>query len=398
MESDAQSLVKRLSAVIFLDDSRRNFAEHTFRTVHSLVTDKLKRGTAHRRLLLGRKGVGKTTLLNEAICLIEQHFPQVICIFESYGLSRFDRITDIISTQLGYSFNSADSHKRVVELEKELTRQGKYLVVIADEFQNCFRFEFDSVCNHIGDFFEFGEARDGRIHCIISGSSSVLRQLCFGKLPAHRAPQFPAYRGFDFNSTKYQPVWIYPFLQRADFEQVLQYFLPEEEISENLVIAWYLATSGNARLLSNVQSTMDANDIDSYAVSSKHMGQHSCFSIENQLLLSIFDVVSCTLYETNIVQGSETNLLAEAAELVRLVPVDSVLRALRRRSVNLKFPMPDPGEQRSCIYNLADDGLIIFTHSLIGFGSPLVYLDIIAHDKEVTAIEYVALRYPMSPK
>jgi len=273
LKYDNGIMMKELRSKLYLDSSRTEFASDIFNTVQLLVADKLKGSTSHRRLLLGQKGVGKTALLNAIQEVIALHFSdQIICVFKSYDpcAGPIERITDTISARLGYAFNATGSYDRMKELEQELTKQGKYLVVIADDFQNCFRKQPENVRSNIADFYLFGEARGGRIHCIICGNSNILRQLCFGKLPEHRKPEFPAYEGYDFNSTKFPAVRIYPFLQPDDFKQVIYTILCDEKalFAPELYRRWYLTSGGYARILHMVLPSSDDTNVDPYTISS----------------------------------------------------------------------------------------------------------------------------------
>ena len=98
------------------------------------------------------------------------------------------------------------------------------MLFIADELDSVFRFA-PSIGHAIsGEIAQIGDSREGRTHCIISGSSSHLRQLCFCNLPVDDEKQVPSYnKCFDQNSAKFSTQWIYPFLKRMTFAQLSVY-------------------------------------------------------------------------------------------------------------------------------------------------------------------------------
>ena len=52
--------LKDISESLVLDSTREDFAKETFKTLCNLKNGINKNHTGHQRLLLGRKGVGKT--------------------------------------------------------------------------------------------------------------------------------------------------------------------------------------------------------------------------------------------------------------------------------------------------------------------------------------------------
>ena len=110
-----------------------------------------------------------------------------------------------------------DSLERILEKLKET---NKYVFLCLDEVHNLY-----APCKNgesiIGEILAIGAALEGRIFCIITGSSYHLRQLCFNKLASTDKETYPNYTGIDLNSTKYTAKWIYPFLESNDFEKTL---------------------------------------------------------------------------------------------------------------------------------------------------------------------------------
>lgn len=109
---------------------------------------------------------------------------------------------------------------RIDELDKHLSRENKFVLFIADELDSVFLSSYGAVDGKqiIREIAEIGNTSQGRIHCIISGSSHQLRQLCFGKLPEEDRYNFPNYVGINLNSTKFPAHWIHPFLGKSDFD------------------------------------------------------------------------------------------------------------------------------------------------------------------------------------
>ena len=69
------------------------------------------------------------------------------------------------------------------------------------------------------------------IHIVMTGSSSELRCLAFGKYPFPQT-SFPNYTKKDLNTTKFQPVWIYPFVEPSDFRAVYNMMEATRPMSE----------------------------------------------------------------------------------------------------------------------------------------------------------------------
>jgi hypothetical protein len=214
----------RISGHLHLDNSRREFVQETADTMHMLMNNQLQRNNGHRRLLLAQKGVGKTTLMVEIVKAaqpIADTVHQLVCVSITYDEHTTARLP---STHIGDALGCVFAHdsNTVSSIEAELSRQNKYLLLTVDEFQNVYDGAFALGGQQtIGQIRAIGGARGGRIHCIVSGNSSVLPQLCFGKLPDDKRSEYTNYNGIDMNCTKYSTRWIYPMLDASNLTQLM---------------------------------------------------------------------------------------------------------------------------------------------------------------------------------
>jgi len=70
---------------IYLDENRMSLVKSTFNCLNNLVSGKLVKQNRFKRLLLGRKAVGKTSMLKNLQNACKTCFPDVICIFINYS-------------------------------------------------------------------------------------------------------------------------------------------------------------------------------------------------------------------------------------------------------------------------------------------------------------------------
>ena len=261
-----------------LDDSRSDFVHDQALTLANLVRGELVKKTRFRRLLLGCKSVGKTTLLMGLKDAASAAYPdQLLTFYISYGaggsterlatavcgfLRKHNIIPDLdeLLRDLGASQATLETFKRVdldaydvllgdqaffqqvglklgtalhltsaIHLTPLFTRlstclqlANKRLFLLVDELNFVYTGKFEVNGNLIiSDLMAIGDDRNGFIHCVISGSSSNLRRLAFAKLPEDEWKLYPQYKpGFDLNNTKFQARWIYPFLDAASFTQL----------------------------------------------------------------------------------------------------------------------------------------------------------------------------------
>lgn len=420
-----------------LDVTRSKFVREEASTVASLVEGSLSGRNRFRRLLLGCKAVGKTTLLKSLLTAAQAAYPDgLLTLYVSYAdtdesrlavkICRYLRdsginpsITDhlqgagvnestrtIIQQQdldlynlllrdeaffckLGITAGMADllvaaaRRKPLFTRLSELLRSAnKRLFLVVDELQNVYTGAFPEGQRIIDDVRALGEDTNGQIHCIISGSSTYMRRLAFGNLPSELKPNYPNYTGVDLNNTKYQARWIYPFLDVASFRSLyckmvkkLEYELSEEETAA--LTELFIQTGGSPGGLSEC---VQGRESSTYHISTKSV----MFNPPNEKAQVLRALYKALPRITNV-----PDPLAIAADTTCLI------------STHLAPDLAAIPE--NILYDMADAGLIRYvtedsTMKQIGFGSPLVYFETAMQGKNtVTSFEVAALCYPCGP-
>jgi len=206
-----------------------------------------------------------------------------------------------------------------------------------------------------------GDSTEGVFHAILSGSSSVLRLLCTGKLPLERQAEYPNYKGLDLNSTKYIPVWLYPF-QADGFKAHLSETYVDDQ---GTVIRAYLHSGGYPGLIQ--QSIENEKPEYSYTLSDKgnFNGPHE------KVLHGVFEKVSV------FVEAHE-DPWDKISSTVQKIPIGSLGRDL----------------QPSTLYDLADNGILSYddVNREVSFSSPALYYNFIAF-KDTAHVTPMELAY-----
>jgi hypothetical protein len=365
-----------------LDTSRHDFAKNVHATIDNLVKNKLVKKNGFCRILLGRKGVGKTSFLKTLQIAANAFSKSLISIYECCLDSTDSKyLSYLIYSKL--SGNVELEHKKydLNDLEKKLIEKNKYIFLVVDEIEPL----FTSSCigkEIIGELAKIAELENGRIYCIISGSSARLRQLCFAKLPTDQKVNYQNYTGLDLNSTKYCARWIHPFLEIDDFKKIVNIYKEEnKEFAESELYYMYLKTCGNSRLLVNFLSNMD---IDSYSVSIRNIT-----TIEEQILTALYKCIHTYIDR----EFMSTDSLKELQTWTKLVE-------LRQLKVELEPEIKNQVE-KYMIYNLADRGILrfkdddVYEGERVGFATPLIYHSIRVAERDSLDInKIVSLKYP----
>jgi len=186
-----------------LDESRNSICRRIAETLQSLCAGELKGRNSFNLLLLGRKCVGKTTILDAVRDSLQSQ--------EDILVQTVDFSNDRVTRSLNHSGNLvgflAESEIDYVEdLEDHLVNSEKRMVILLDELQTIFTdlYEKRTFTHMRSTLLTLVGNSSGRFHVIASGSSKYLRALCFNKLDEEfaKGQGFIHFRkGVDFNST-----------------------------------------------------------------------------------------------------------------------------------------------------------------------------------------------------
>jgi hypothetical protein len=247
--------VKQLA---FLDASRTAVVEETFKTLEGLKKWPVcYMGDGFRILLLGRKGVGKTRFLTALQTAAVIFWPDLVTLYITYANASLAKLpSQLITTRLGDDYQTwlatfEEDNMTPLEQINQFLKQKKTIVFVAiDEFQSVYGQSCLIGKQIVDEVMEIACLWDPTIHCMITGSSSSLRELAVGKLPESKRIDFPNNTRIDLNSTKFQPRWIYPFIDPSDFKDFVYRTLYDmkKEVPANLA-ELLVSTGGIARII-----------------------------------------------------------------------------------------------------------------------------------------------------
>lgn len=237
-ESELYLNVKQyVEKTLYLDESRTQFCKTVCKKIEQLQDGQLYKRTHFHRLLLGRKNVGKTSLLDllqEAVA----KYTTVKIVFITYENPTDSELPlDYVADALDLC-SEWDTIKRahktmnhVKAFHTLLREKGIKVFVVVDEVQNV----YGAACKNgeaiIGQLGAIGGCSLGVSYWVLSGSSTHLRELVTAKLP-YPNPRFPNYKCLDLNGTKFQPVFIYPLYTKEDISAFCDRFPGEGKKSE----------------------------------------------------------------------------------------------------------------------------------------------------------------------
>ena len=369
---------RECSSYFYIDDSRRRFIQDTEETLSSLVNGKLLHRTHFRRLLLGRKGTGKSTLLEVIGKAAKSVYKEQLTVCDVEFLNPTFAV--LPSTLIAMATGAEQCLPvRIKVLDDLLDKNKKFVLFVVDELDQIFRSDSAIGKQIIGELAEIGNSSKGRVHCIISGSSSRLRQLCFSKLPNKDKAEFPNYEGIDLNSTKFSARWIHPFLGKNDFINVFRILHENDydQLDESEKVKLYILTGGNGRHMAEKDVSLNT-----YSVSLKNFSD-SDMTLLKALFTSTRDFMS--RFE---------EALDKVSNFTRYIPLSTVLHELSGTTFEDLLPT---------LYNLADRGLLRFKdyqdksghgHE-VSLGTPLIYLQLAnMNNCDLTAQEAAALICP----
>lgn len=127
-ENLVSNLLENLNKLICVDYSRKIFAQDAFETIIALTTRKLVGQDRYRRILLGQKSVGKTTLLDALLKTSQDHFRNLVCVKITYSRLLCD---DIGKLPLEYVIDSLGPTWQIWWcFQKLYYRRGRLLSVL----------------------------------------------------------------------------------------------------------------------------------------------------------------------------------------------------------------------------------------------------------------------------
>ena len=298
------AFVKQASLCLVLDSSRRVFIHECGRTLWQLSHGILKNNNAMRRLLLGRKGVGKSFLLTFVKEACETHFKEICCVYMR-GLGALNFFKVLADSLKHEPINSLQ------DLERSLESTHKKLFLIVDELQ--FIYSYDQYPRPEGpiEFLEaLADSRSGNVHCIISGSSSNMRRLCFAKLREEEKKKYPAYRGTSLNSTRFVPMWILPFVQAEDFLCLVDFFVQQQKVDssafdDDRIRRLFFGSAGIPRSLQNMVASNSGELTDSWATSSKEPRSADQIALLDDILQRVQEQIVSEEYDRHLSESEQ---------------------------------------------------------------------------------------------
>ncbi len=213
---------------IFLDESRLQVVREAALTLEQLVSGQLVGANGFCRLVLGGKGVGKSSLLSGlAECASERFRHRGLVAVPLDGTECRILPVDVISRACNVRLRaSAPDGRRlgVGALAAALAKKGLFVLLLVDDVQEVFAYHPDGA-KAVAELTALGGSTAGRVYVVMTGRSSVAGRLCFGtlRMGSDEAAKFRwYYSGRDMNDTctKYNAVTINPFLG-ADFRDAL---------------------------------------------------------------------------------------------------------------------------------------------------------------------------------
>ena len=349
-------------------------------TLTRLVHGALAGSNGFNVLLLGRKGVGKTGLLTNLQLVALDLFDQIMCITLTFPKSA-PPIQEI-NKAAGLGL---DDVATVADLEAALAACGRYLFLVLDAFQTVFTADCQDGKQVIHEAIEIGQSKRGRIFCVITGSSSELRELCFAERES-ASDWLPHYTRRDMNNVKYQTRWIFPFLSLVDFISATALIVCKKSLSFDMsddkrVSALYDASVGNPSVMEQALVSGEFN------LNYCNLNRLIPGTIEEALVSHIRNMILVSSEGAKVTTGLEARAL-----VMKTYPLDlsEAYSALGGR-----FPNVDLVKE---LYKLADRGFVRFSEAmdqgsnyfvwLVGLGSLALAADT---SNSVSLMDLVAL-------
>ena len=363
---DGSSLVNFCeSRNIFVDESRREFLERNDVKISRLVSGRLYNRNRYRELLLGVKAVGKTALLQTILVYVQNKYPNVLAIYENFHACDL-KLSSLIYEKIMRCCNLSRTEsenldsilqlrhtQRILELEDFLVAKDIYVLLLLDEFQNVYSLPAEIGKPIVNELSILTGTTKGRIHCVVTGSSSELRVLAFTRLKAAEVSNYPSYqRGVDLNSTKLQPFWILPVNRAIDFRRMCS--IIHGNITDDELVERYIYSGGRPGLAA--EETYNIDHIP-YSLTTKYLLLGD--SIEATILQCLFDCMN----SYNITNPNEE--VVDPLEIMQnelaAVPITVLYPYVMEKASTLTSKLFE-----EALFNLADAGQLVMAPTYNG--------------------------------
>lgn len=355
---------------IVLDKHRKEFVKTSGNILLSLVNNKQGGKNRYNVLLLGRKGMGKSRLLDELEHAAKEVFPEVGIAYINLQSETSCLPSEAISALYGMKQDT------IVSVIDELLRRKKKILVLVDEFQLIYTATFDPefAKKFMLQISTIADCSKGIFYCIVTGSSSVLRSLCFCKGKNVSKHDYPNYCGVDMNSTKLQPYWIYPFLEQESFKSIVSYNKQIQWSNESDLCDILLSTCAVPGLVMSCEHRFGVN----YTLSLKGNETHPLFQILCKQIC--------------VWNNNDTSSIEKLFSVVKFVDKNELEILWRKENQENSVPW-----SLEDLFEYADKGLIRFEDNQVSFAHPLqffeVFREIYPSRGICTPIEYAELKY-----
>ena len=353
---------------IFLDKSRREFLERNDVKISELVSGQLYHRNRFRELLLGVKAVGKTLLLQTILDYVQYKYPKLLDIYKNFQDCNSKLSTLICrkireccnllrneSENLDSILQLEDADELIDKLEDFLVAKDIYVLLLLDEFQYVYQKPAEIGKPIVLELSLLTGTNKGRIHCIVTGSSSKLRVLAFAKLKDAEDSKYASYdNSIDLNSSKLQPTWILPITKATDFRNMCS--IMKSTLSDHELVERYICSGGRPGL---AVEPCNINHIP-YSLTTKYLLLGD--SIEATILRCLFDCMN----SYNITYPKqEDDEVVDSLEIMQneLADVPKTVLFLR---VQETVATVTSTQFEEALFNLVDAGQLVMTPSYHG--------------------------------
>ena len=177
-----------------------------------------KRFNRFRKLLLGSEGAGKTRLLKGVLhaaswasdgrvvpCYIDYSAPETARLPSAHLWDALPLIAKLVWPYYRMMYPNEDASALICRAAEA---RGYVMFLAVDEFQCVYGSRCPLGQGIVGEMSAIGGI-EGRIHCIITGDSTILQELVFCSLGDELRAQYPNYcPALTLNNTKFGPAWI----------------------------------------------------------------------------------------------------------------------------------------------------------------------------------------------